>query len=358
MIEVSLLKTMLRASFSRTLTGAARRYSTAPPPPPPAAKKSNNTLVALGAGAAAAGLGYYFFSTSGKSLALTSGIVKPKQEKSPLDPQQFINFKLKQVIPYNHNTSTFVFELPDGESSLLPVASCVVVKAADPDALNDAKGKPIIRPYTPTSHPDLPGELHLLIKKYENGNASKHIHSLKEGEDLAIKGPIAKFPYTINQFEEVALIGGGSGITPLYQILDYALPDPSNKTKFKLIFANVTEKDILLRERFDEWKKQYPDKFDVVYVLENVDKAWKGEVGYVTKDVLKKHVAPASVGDKVKVFICGPPAQVAAVAGKKEGMKQGEVGGILKELGYTTEQVGVIVTNSEPLVDPTQVFKF
>jgi cytochrome-b5 reductase len=35
----------------------------------------------------------------------------------------------------------------------------------------------------------------------------------------------------------------------------------------------------------------------------------------------------------------GPPGQVNAVAGKKEGPKQGEIGGILKELGYTEGQV-------------------
>jgi cytochrome-b5 reductase len=68
--------------------------------------------------------------------------------------------------------------------------------------------------------------------------------------------------------------------TPLYQILQYALPDPANKTKFKLIYANVTEKDILLRERFDQWKKQYPDKFDVIYVLEQGDKKWNGMLLY------------------------------------------------------------------------------
>ena len=35
----------------------------------------------------------------------------------------------------------------------------------------------------------------------------------------------------------------------------------------------------------------------------------------------------------------GPPGQVAAVAGQKAGMKQGELGGILKQLGYTEDQV-------------------
>ena len=37
--------------------------------------------------------------------------------------------------------------------------------------------------------------------------------------------------------------------------------------------------------------------------------------------------------------VSGPPGQVAAVAGKKSGFNQGELGGILKELGYTQEQV-------------------
>jgi cytochrome-b5 reductase len=59
--------------------------------------------------------------------------------------------------------------------------------------------------------------------------------------------------------------------------------------------------------------------------------------------MIKKYVPPASLKEKVKVFICGPPGQVASVAGKKEGMKQGPTGGILKELGYTEDQVGRIV---------------
>ncbi len=81
-----------------------------------------------------------------------------------------------------------------------------------------------------------------------------------------------------------------------------------------------------------------------------------GPSGYVNKDLVQQHVAPASLGDKVKVYICGtrittvmchwlifrfkgPPGQVAAIAGKKAGYKQGELAGLLKELGYTESQV-------------------
>ncbi|KAG6884781.1 hypothetical protein C0993_008342 [Termitomyces sp. T159_Od127] len=331
-------------SFLRAAFAGTRRYASTAP----AAKKSSNVpLILLGCGVA--GLAAYVYLDRAEKY-------QPAQEKSPFDPQNFVDFKLKKVIPYNHNTSTFVphnipcadrlkldprfvFELPNNEASLLPVASCLLVKASDPEALKDAKGRPIIRPYTPISSPDHRGDFSLLVKKYESGNASKYIHELKEGDTLSFKGPIAKFPYKANEFDEVALIGGGSGITPLYQVITHALADNSNKTKFKLLFSNVTEQDILLREDLDALQKKYPKHLDVVYLLDKPGPNWTGPSGFINADVIKEHVAPASLGDKVKVFVCGPPGQVAAVAGKKAGMKQGELGGILKELGYTEEQV-------------------
>jgi len=260
-------------------------------------------------------------------------------QTSPLDPEKFIDFKLKKVEPYNHNTAKFIFELPNNEASLLPITSCVVVKSSDPEALKGSNGKPIIRPYTPITDSDVKGEFTFLIKRYDNGNASKYIHSLKEGDTLAIKGPIPKFPYQSNEFDQVALIGGGTGITPLYQLLNHALADRSNKTKFTLLFSNVTEKDILLREALDNLKKKHPNHFDVVYLVDTAEGKWDGPTGFINSDIIKKYIAPPTLKDKVKVFICGPPGQVNAVAGKKDGMKQGELGGILKELGYTQEQV-------------------
>jgi cytochrome-b5 reductase len=320
---------MLSLIRTNTLRVAVRSrgYTTTPQ-----AAKSSNLPLYLG-GAGILGLGsYLYLDYSGKAAV-------KRQEKSPLDPANFVDFKLKKVEPYNHNTAKFIFELPNNEASLLPVTSCLVVKSSDPEALVDAAGKPIIRPYTPISAPDVPGELTLLVKKYENGNASKHIHSLKPGDKLAMKGPIPKWPYKINEFDEVALIGGGSGITPLYQVITHALADKTNKTKFTLLFSNVTEKDILLKEELDALKNKYPKNLDIIYVLDHPEANWTGPKGFISTDLIKKFVAPASLKEKVKVFVCGPPGQVAAVAGSKAGMKQGELGGILKELGYTEDQV-------------------
>ncbi|KAI0031035.1 cytochrome-b5 reductase [Vararia minispora EC-137] len=326
---------LLRASFSVSrpaFRASARRFSTAPP------KKDSNLPYYL-IGASALGFGAYFL-LGGPTESKLPRFMRKEQEHSPLDPKEFKDFKLKRVEPYNHNTSRFVFELPKDEASLLPVASCVVIRSSDPAALADADGKPVVRPYTPISPPDRRGELEFLIKKYDTGKASKYVHEqLRPGDTLSIKGPIPKFPYKQNEFEEVALIGGGSGVTPLWQILDHALSDPHNTTRFTLLFANQTERDILLREDLDALQKKHPKNLSVVYVVDQGSESWTGPMGYISKDLIKQHVAPASRGEKVKVFICGPPGQVNAIAGKKAGMKQGPVGGVLKELGYTEEQV-------------------
>lgn len=141
--------------------------------------------------------------------------------------------------------------------------------------------------------------------------------------------------------------------------MTHALSDKNNTTKFKLIYSNVTEKDILLREEFNALKAKYPKTFDAVYLIDKPTEGWKGPVGYITADVIKKNVGSADLKEKVKIFVCGkffyfwlwerddnncflsqgPPPQVASIAGKKAGMKQGEIGGILKDLGYTEEQV-------------------
>ncbi|KAJ7687353.1 cytochrome-b5 reductase [Mycena rosella] len=257
---------------------------------------------------------------------------------SVLNPEEFVTLPLKKVVPYNHNSSTFIFALPPKTSSKLPVASCVVVKAADPEALKDKKGNPVVRPYTPVSAADKTGEIAFLVKKYDTGVMSKYIHSLKVGDSLSIKGPIHKFPYRENEFDEVALIGGGSGITPLYQVISHALASPLNTTKFKLLFSNVTEEDILMREDIDALAKKHPKTLEVVYLLDQPKPDWTGPTGFINADVIKKYVAPPTK-ERTMVMVCGPPGQVAALAGKKAGMQQGPIGGVLQELGYKEDQV-------------------
>ena len=62
------------------------------------------------------------------------------------------------------------------------------------------------------------------------------------------------------------MLAGGTGVTPMYQVVNAILRDPLDKTELSLIFANVTEDDILLRTELDTLAAVHAN-FTVHYVL-------------------------------------------------------------------------------------------
>lgn len=168
---------------------------------------------------------------------------------------------------------------------------------------------------------------------------SEHMHSLKVNDTLDFKGPIPKYPWEANKHNHICLIAGGTGITPMYQLTRQIFKNPEDKTKVTLVFGNVTEDDILLRKEFQELENTYPQRFRAFYVLDNPPKGWAGGQGYISKDLLKT-VLPEPKEDNIKIFVCGPPGMYKAISGGKVSPKdQGELSGILQELGYSKEQV-------------------
>lgn len=55
----------------------------------------------------------------------------------------------------------------------------------------------------------------LIIKQYPNGPMSTHIHNMKPGETLDIKGPIKKYEYKANEFNHIGMLAGGTGTSPV-----------------------------------------------------------------------------------------------------------------------------------------------
>jgi cytochrome-b5 reductase len=266
--------------------------------------------------------------------------------------QGFVGLKLESVENVNHNTKKFRFALPEEDHvSGLNVASAILTKYKGPEM-----EKPAIRPYTPVNDEGRPflgpmgefcwlfagekGFLDLLVKKYPDGPMSSHLHEMQPGETLEFKGPIPKYPWTPNKHTHVALIAGGTGITPMYQVARAIFNNPDDKTKVTLIFANVTEEDILLKQEFDQLENTYPQRFRAFYVLDKPPKEWKGGKGFVSKELLKT-VLPEPKEENIKVFVCGPPGMYKAISGvKKSPSDQGELdGSILEQLGYSKDQV-------------------
>jgi cytochrome-b5 reductase len=184
------------------------------------------------------------------------------------------------------------FALPTPNSILgLPIGQHISIGAVLPQP--DGSTKEIVRSYTPISSDHQPGHFDLLIKSYPTGNISKHMASLQVGQSIRVKGPKGAFVYTINMTRHLGMVAGGTGITPMLQIIRAVVRGRpiGDKTEIDLVFANVTEHDILLREDLDALAKQ-DERFRVHYVLDKAPEGWTGGVGYVTADMITVRDCP------------------------------------------------------------------
>ena len=79
------------------------------------------------------------------------------------------------------------------------------------------------------------------------------------------------------------MIAGGSGITPMLQIVRDVFKNESENTKISLLFANQTENDILCREEIENFKNKFPTRFSFMYTIDRPDENWKYEKGFINK---------------------------------------------------------------------------
>jgi cytochrome-b5 reductase len=173
----------------------------------------------------------------------------------------------------------------------------------------------------------------LLVKKYPNGKASTHLHSLVPGDKLLIVAPIKGYQWKANSYSHITLIAGGAGITPIYQLAKGILNNPSDKTAMTLIFGINSDDDVLLRDEFAGMEKDYPGRFKAVYSVSNPGPDSPFRKGKVTKALLEGVLPKLPDGEDTKIFLCGPPAMEAALAGSRGSE------GILQQLGYRKSQI-------------------
>ncbi|KAL4949922.1 NADH-cytochrome b5 reductase 2 [Aspergillus filifer] len=311
---------------AQPLRQSARSYATEAPK-----AKGSLAPVYVGVGLVGAGVGLWRY----QSGAATAEAPKDRPKVFVGGDQGWVDLKLANIEVLSPNTKRLRFEFEDKEAvSGLQIASALLTKYTPPDG-----GKPVIRPYTPTSDEDQPGYLELVVKRYPNGPMSEHIHSMNVDQRLHFKGPLPKYPWEANKHNHITLIAGGTGITPMYQLAREIFKNPEDKTKVTLVFGNVTEEDILLKKEFQELENTYPQRFRAFYVLDNPPSGWTGGKGYITKELLKT-VLPEPKEENIKIFVCGPPGMYKTISGPKVSPKdQGELTGILKELGYSKDQV-------------------
>lgn len=249
-----------------------------------------------------------------------------KKKQSPIllvDPVVKYSLPLIQKDIINHDTRKFRFGLPTSDHVLgLPIGQHVHLTAKIGEEV-------IIRSYTPVSSDDDQGYVDLVIKVYfknvhpkfpEGGKLSQYLENLKIGDTIDFRGPsgrlvykghgkfsikiLRKDPPTEYNVKKVVMLAGGTGITPMLQLIRAIIKDPSDETQASLLFANQTEKDILLRDELDELAKKYPEKFKLWYTIDTSGDGWAYSTGHINADMISKHMFPPS--PETIVLMCGP----------------------------------------------------
>ncbi|KAL4736930.1 NADH-cytochrome b5 reductase 1 [Aspergillus similis] len=262
------------------------------------------------------------------AVALTAGFVAWKlsvggssKPRKILNPNEFQNFVLKEKNDISHNVTIYRFSLPRPTDILgLPIGQHISLAAV----IEAQPGQPkeVVRSYTPISSDNEAGYFDLLVKAYPQGNISKYLTTLKVGDTMKVRGPKGAMVYTPNMCRHIGMIAGGTGITPMLQIIKAIIRNrPRNggndTTQVDLIFANVNPDDILLKDELEKLAAE-DDGFRIYYVLNNPPEGWTGGVGFVTPDMIKERL-PTPASD-IKILLCGPPPMVSAMKKATESL--------------------------------------
>ena len=245
-------------------------------------------------------------------------------QNAPKENDDWIKLKLAKRTKINHDTYSFRFDFPSKDMEFgLPIGGHVFFYAT---VFNPEKGKEeeIARKYTPTSTVHQKEYVEFVIKIYrkdENprfphgGLMTQYLEKMPIGEYLKMEGPKGKLEYNgrgnfyierkYQIKRKIGMIAGGSGITPMFQIIQ-AVVKNKDKVYITLLFGNKSEKDILIREELEQLHEDYPERFKLHYIIDKADhpETWKHEAGYITKEILEKYMP--EVGEETIILTCGP----------------------------------------------------
>lgn len=139
--------------------------------------------------------------------------------------------------------------------------------------------------------------LTLAVRKV--GNFTSKTFDLEIGDEIMVRGPYGK-PFGGHGFPEPLLVGGGTGLAPLYFM--------ANRSRNPTIFMGARTKDELLFE--EEFSKEGN-------VIIATDDGSKGKKEFVT-DALARYLSENTIKDTSNFYNCGPEVMMTKAVSIEE----------------------------------------
>ena len=204
---------------------------------------------------------------------------------------------VKEIIPRTYNVTSFRFPRPATLNYKPGQYLFVTIKSG---------GKNLGKTFSLSSSPTEKEHIEF-TKKLTDSEFSNTLRTLKVGDWAMIDAPHGTFTFE-GENENIALLGGGIGITPFRSICKYCT-DMRVTSKITLLYGNRSENEIVFKKELEEMEKKNKN-LKVVFVLNEASSTWKGATGVIDAEMVKKTVPDYK---KTVFYVCGPPPMVQAM---------------------------------------------
>jgi len=161
-----------------------------------------------------------------------------------------------------------------------------------------------VRSYSVANAPEDSGRISLLVTEVVSGLTSSWLtRGVQIGGTVLVSGPYGSFVADAGVDTPTLGLAGGSGLAPIRALAQDAVRRPIGQP-FTVLFSARTEIDVMDRERFAQWERQYAG-FRFVRTLTRSDGT--PPVGRIP-EILSTLFADLSDHE---VFVAGPPRFVA-----------------------------------------------
>ena len=205
------------------------------------------------------------------------------------------------VTRVSHDTHTLELKPPGGKPFRYLPGQFVFLK------LRRRGRRTETHPFTLSSSPSRPETIAVTIKAC--GDFTATIGQTQVGDTAIVDGPYGHFSYRLHGGNDLLLIAGGIGITPMLSMVR-DIADNGGEQCVTLIWANRTEADAVFRDELDQMAAELPS-LRVHHVLSRQD-GWHGETGHIDAAMLTRLLTDRD--RKARVFLCGPPPMMKSIA--------------------------------------------
>ena len=159
--------------------------------------------------------------------------------------------------------------------------------------------------YSITTSPIHTGEIELAIKASARNPVARWVHERAAvGDHVRVSQGQGPFVYLPEMSDNVVLIGGGVGVTPLLSIFRH-VRDAGLSTRAHLVYSASESREILFRDELEAAARLH-DNLHVSITVTQPDPSWHGLTGRI--DPVKLH--SLDVPDDTLYYLCGPKGMV------------------------------------------------